>query len=546
MTDAIRAAAVKAGRPDPVATGSLLTVLLTSVAYFMVALDTLVVVTALPSIHRDLGGNVGALQWTVNAYVLAFGATIITAAAIGDLIGRRRMYVLGLTLFTAASAACALAPNIPVLIACRAAEGVGAGIIMPLGLTLLTSAFPAERRGSVIGIWGGVAGLAVACGPLIGGAVTQGLNWHWIFWVNVPIGILAIAGSRLGLAESRGPATRLDLPALVLVAAGVGALTWGLVQAGQAGWGSAQALVALFLGAALIVAFLAWERRAAEPMIRLALFRSTSFSAAVATQFLLAAAIYSAAFLTSQYFQFALGNSPLGTGLRFLPWTATPMVIAPIAGAVFDKIGARPLIVPGLVMQAAGFAWIVYLAGRSAGYVSYIAPFIVAGVGVSLALPCVSAAGLNSVSPQSLGKAAGVMNTMQQFGAVFGIAIATTVFNANGSLVSAAAITSGYRPALGVSAGLSVLGAIAALGIRRAARAGTAGHDARRLAGPAGRRARREGREDLHAVDDLDAYPDRAEKLGGKRVLPPTDLPGDYGRFAVFTDPDGNQVGLWS
>jgi EmrB/QacA subfamily drug resistance transporter len=499
MTDAIRAAAVKAGRPDPVATGSLLTVLLTSVAYFMVALDTLVVVTALPSIHRDLGGNVGALQWTVNAYVLAFGATIITAAAIGDLIGRRRMYVLGLTLFTAASAACALAPNIPVLIACRAAEGVGAGIIMPLGLTLLTSAFPAERRGSVIGIWGGVAGLAVACGPLIGGAVTQGLNWHWIFWVNVPIGILAIAGSRLGLAESRGPATRLDLPALVLVAAGVGALTWGLVQAGQAGWGSAQALVALFLGAALIVAFLAWERRAAEPMIRLALFRSTSFSAAVATQFLLAAAIYSAAFLTSQYFQFALGNSPLGTGLRFLPWTATPMVIAPIAGAVFDKIGARPLIVPGLVMQAAGFAWIVYLAGRSAGYVSYIAPFIVAGVGVSLALPCVSAAGLNSVSPQSLGKAAGVMNTMQQFGAVFGIAIATTVFNANGSLVSAAAITSGYRPALGVSAGLSVLGAIAALGIRRAARAGTAGHDARRLAGPAGRRARREGREDLHA-----------------------------------------------
>jgi EmrB/QacA subfamily drug resistance transporter len=469
-------AAARVARRHPDGSASVLTVLLTSVAYFMVALDTLVVVTALPSIHRDLGGNVATLQWTVNAYVLTFGATIITAAAIGDLIGRRRMYVIGLGVFAGASAACALAPDIGALIACRAVEGIGAGIIMPLGLTLLTSAFPAERRGAVVGIWGGVAGLAVASGPLIGGAVTQGLNWHWIFWVNVPIGILAMVGARLRLAESRGPATRLDLPALVLVAAGVGALTWGLVQAGQAGWGSAQAVAGLSVGAASIVAFLAWERRTAEPMIPLGLFRSGSFSAAVATQFLVAASIYSAAFLTSQFFQFALGDSPLGTGLRFLPWTAVPMVVAPIAGAAFDKIGARPLVVPGLLMQAAGFAWIVYLAARSSGYASYVAPFVIAGVGVSMVFPCVSAAGLNAVSPQSLGKAAGVLNTMQQFGAVFGIAIATTVFNAHGSLASPAAITSGYRPALGVSAGLSVLGAAVALGIRRrAARAGAAG-----------------------------------------------------------------------
>jgi EmrB/QacA subfamily drug resistance transporter len=470
MTDTAHSASRRAQQLDPGASGRVLTVLLTSVAYFMVALDTLVVVTALPSIHRDLGGNVGTLQWTVNAYVLTFGATIITAAALGDLIGRRRMYVLGLAVFTAASAACALAPDIGFLIAFRAVEGIGAGIIMPLGLTLLTSAFPVERRGAVVGIWGGVAGLAVASGPLIGGAVTQDLNWHWIFWVNVPIGIAAIAGSRLRLAESRGPASRLDLPALVLIATGVGALTWGLVQVGQVGWSSAQTLTALSLGALLIVAFIAWERRAPEPMIPLGLFRSIPFSAAVATQFLTAASIYSAAFLTSQYFQFALGDSPLGTGLRFLPWTAVPMVVAPIAGAVFDKIGARPLVVPGLLMQAAGFAWIVYLATHSSGYAGYIAPFLIAGVGVSMTFPCVSAAGLNAVSPQSLGKAAGVMNTMQQFGAVFGIAVATTVFNAHGSLASAAAITSGYRPALGVSAGLSVLGAAAALGLRRAAR----------------------------------------------------------------------------
>jgi EmrB/QacA subfamily drug resistance transporter len=338
---------------------------------------------------------------------------------------------------------------------------------MPLGLTLLTSAFPAERRGAVIGIWGGVAGLAVASGPLIGGAVTQGLDWHWIFWVNVPVGLAAVVGSWLRLPDSRGPASRLDLPALVLVAAGVGALTWGLVQAGQDGWGSSQTVAGLAVGLAAIAAFVAWERRTAEPMIPLGLFRSPTFSAAVATQFLMAAAIYSAAFLTSQYFQFALGDSPLGTGLRFLPWTATPMVIAPIAGLLSDKIGARPLIVPGLLMQAAGFGWIVYLAARSAGYAAYIAPFLIAGVGISMALPSVSAAGLGAVSPSSLGRAAGVMNTMQQFGAVFGIAVGTTVFNAHGSLASAAAVTSGYRPALAVAAALSFLGALTALALRR-------------------------------------------------------------------------------
>jgi len=473
MTEAVRGVA---GPRYPEGSARVLTVLLTSVAYFMVALDTLVVVTALPSIHRDLGGNVGTLQWTVNAYVLAFGAGIITAAALGDLIGRRRMYVAGLALFTAASAACALAPNIPALIACRAVEGLGAAIIMPLGLTLLTSAFPAERRGAIVGIWGGVAGLAVASGPLIGGVVTQDAGWHWIFWVNVPVGILAAFGARLRLAESREPATRLDLPALVLIAAGVGALTWGLVQAGQAGWGSVQTVAGLAIGAAAMLAFVAWERRAAAPMIPLGLFRSGSFSAAVASQFLMAAAIYSAAFLTSQYFQFALGDSPMGTGLRFLPWTATPMIVAPIAGAVFDKVGARPLIVPGLLMQAAGFAWIVYLAAHSAGYAGYVAPFILAGVGISMALPAVSAAGLNSVGPASLGKAAGVMNTTQQFGAVFGIAVATTVFNAHGSLASAASIVSGYRPALAVGAALSALGAVTALAIRRA-RVGQAGPD---------------------------------------------------------------------
>ncbi len=461
---------IAASGPDPSVTespGGVVTVLLTSVAYFMVTLDALVVVTALPSIHRDLGGGVGTLQWTVSAYTIVFGAGILTASALGDRLGRRRVYVAGLALFTAASAACTLAPTAGVLITCRAVQGMGAAIVMPLGLTLLTAAFPAERRGAVVGIWGGIAGLAVACGPLVGGALSQELDWHWIFWVNVPIGVVAAVGARSRLGESWGPRARLDLPALVLVSGGIGVLIWGLVQGGQVGWGSTQNLVGLVLGITLILGFIARERRAPEPMIPLGLFGGNVFTAAVATQFLMSAAIFAAAFLTSQFFQFALGDSPLGTGLRFLPWTATPLIIAPIAGALSDKIGARALVVPGLLLQGLGFAWIVSLAGTSSGYGSFVPPLVIAGTGISMALPCVTAAGLNAVRPALLGKAAGTLNTLQQFGAVFGIAVVTTVFNSKGSLASPAAVTSGYRPGLAVAAGLSVLGALVAIGIRR-------------------------------------------------------------------------------
>jgi EmrB/QacA subfamily drug resistance transporter len=446
-----------------------LTVVLTSIAYFMVTLDALVVVTALPSIHRSLGGDIATLQWTVTAYSIAFGGGILTAAALGDRFGRKRVYLIGLALFTAASAACALAPSAELLVTFRIFQGMGAAIVMPLSLTLLTSAFPADKRGAIVGIWGGIAGLAVASGPLIGGAITQGLDWHWIFWVNVPIGVVAFLGARWRLTESRGDSAHVDVPALVLVSAGVSALIWGLIQGSQAGdWGSPQSVLGLAVGVACLVGFVLWERRASEPMVPLQLFGTGTFSAAAGTQFLMAGAIFSAAFLTSQYFQFARGYSPLEAGLRFLPWTATPLVIAPIAGALSDRIGARALIVPGLTMQGIGFAWIVSLSGSNAAYPSYVIPFIIAGVGISMALPSVTASGLNAVAPNLLGKAAGTLNTMQQFGAVFGVAVTTAVFNSHGSLAGPAQVTSGYRPALAVAAGLSVLGALAALGIRRA------------------------------------------------------------------------------
>ena len=257
------------------------------------------------------------------------------------------------------------------------------------------------------------------------------------------------------------------MPALVLVSSGVGVLIWGLVKGGQDGWGTGQNLVGLLAGLALLGGFVWWEARAPEPMIPLGLFRRISFTSAVTTQFFMAAAIFSAAFLVSQFFQFSLGDSPLGAGLRFLPWTATPLVIAPIAGALSDRLGPRVLIVPGLLMQGLGFAWIVHLATVHADYANFVAPFIVAGVGISMALPCVTAGGLNAVPADLLGKAAGTLNTMQQFGAVFGVAIVTAVFNSHGSFASPVAVTNGFRPALAVSAGASVLGAVVAIGIRR-------------------------------------------------------------------------------
>src|SRR5436190_8412621 len=360
---------------------------LTWAAFFMVALDALVVITALPAIHHDLGGSMSTLEWTVNAYTLSFAAGIITAAAIGDRLGRRRVYVAGLLLFTAASAACALAPSAGTLIAARAVQGIGAAIVTPLSLTILTSAWPAQRRGTIVGIWGGIAGLAVAAGPLVGGAVVQGLNWHWIFWVNVPIGLAAAAGSVIRLSESRGPATRLDIPGVVLVTIGAGGILWGMVRGGETGWGTGEVIAAFVLGTAALAAFAVWERRAPEPMLPARLLRIRAFTAANATGFLQSAALFSAAFLAAQYFQLGLGFSPLGAGLRFLPWTATPVVIAPLAGRLTDRLGPRPLMLAGLLLQAAGFAWIALIATATVSYTELILPFVVAGVGISVALP---------------------------------------------------------------------------------------------------------------------------------------------------------------
>jgi len=413
----------------------------------------------------DLHVGLPALQWTVNSYGIAFAAGIITAAALGDRLGRRRVFIAGLALFTLASAACALAPTAPALIAARTVQGFGGAAVLPLSLTILTAAFPAQRRGTIVGVYGGLAGLAVAIGPLVGGAVTEGLDWHWIFWINVPIGVaVSLLALRL-LPESYGVPARLDLPGVALVSAGVTGLVWGLVRTGQAGWGSPEVAITMALGVVLLAAFFAWERRAPEPMLPLRLLRARAFAAGNATAFLMMGAVFSAGFLVAQYFQLALGYSPLATGVRLLPWLAAPVLVAPVAGAVSDRVGRRPVIVSGLLLQAAGLGWIALRAEPGTGSPGLVPALLAAGVGISLALPTVPTAVLGAVAPPEMGKASGIITMMQRFGAVFAIALASSVFAAYGHLGSPVGITAGFRPALAVSAALSLVGAITALAV---------------------------------------------------------------------------------
>ncbi|MFL5840871.1 MAG: MFS transporter [Thermoleophilaceae bacterium] len=440
-------------------------VALTAIGSLMAALDTLVVSTALSTIRIDLGASLTSLEWTVNAYNLSFAVLLMTATALGDRYGRRNMYALGLGLFAAASAVCALAPNVGLLIAARAVQGAGAAFLLPLGLALLSAAFPPERRGAAIGIFSAITGLAVASGPFVGGAIVQGLAWQWIFWLNVPIGLLAIPLVLMRMKESFGGDTAVDVRGLVLVTAAAFGIVWGLVRGNPAGWGSPEVIGALVGGVALGVAFVAWELRAREPMLPMGLFRSRAFSAGNAAIFFTIASLFTAVFFFAQLLQTGLGYGPLGTGVRLLPWTATFMTIAPVAGALADRLGERPFMVFGLLLQAAGMIWIALIAAPDVSYGQLVPPLIVAGSGVSLAIPAAQNSVVGSVAVEALGKAAGTNSMMRELGGVFGIAIGVAVFAGAGSYASAQAFTDGFGPAIGVAAALSLAGALAALAL---------------------------------------------------------------------------------
>ena len=449
---------------DPSARSAKVAVLaLTSAASFMVSLDSQVVATALRTIQLDLNASIEQLEWTVNAYVLSFAVLLMTGAALGDRLGRRRMFVVGLGLFVAASAACALAPGIGWLIAARAFQGIGGALVVPLAMALLSAAFPREERGKALGIFSGLTGLALIAGPVVGGAIAEGAAWQWIFWLNLPIGLIIIPFVLARVPESFGTDSSLDLPGLALVTGAAFGVVWGLMRGNAVGWDSPEVVGALAAGVLLAAAFVGWELLTREPMVPMRLFRSRAFASGNAASFFMFATLYGALFFLAQFLQTGQGHGPLGAGLRLLPWTATLFVVAPIAGGLVNRIGERPLVVVGLTLQAVGMAWIALIAAPDLAYAELVTPLIVAGAGVSMAMPATQNAVLSSVAAAEIGKASGTFNMLRFLGGVFGIAILVAVFAGTGSVDSARTFSAGFAPAIGVAAALSLAGAIAGL-----------------------------------------------------------------------------------
>jgi EmrB/QacA subfamily drug resistance transporter len=444
---------------------TLWTFAITSVALFMVTLDNLVVTSALPVIRRNLHASLSQLEWTVNAYTLTFAVLLLTGAALGDRYGRRLMFSIGIGVFTVGSALAALSTTATALDLARALQGVGGAIVTPLTLTLLSAAVPREKRGLALGAWGGIGGLAVAIGPLIGGAVVEGLSWQWIFWLNVPIGLVLAPLAFFRLRESHGPSDRLDLTGLALASAGLFAIVWGLVRGNTVGWASGEIVGSLIAGSVLVALFVLWELRAPAPMLPMRFFRNRTFALTNASSLFMYFGMFGSIFLLIQFFQTVQGYSPLQAGLRILPWTAMPIFIAPIAGAWSDRIGGQRLMAAGLALQATGLAWIATVSTPTMPYSDVVAPFFLSGIGMSLFFAPVANVVLSSVRPEEEGQASGANNAIRELGGVFGVAVLASIFAHYGGYGLPQHYVDGLRPAVWVGAGFVGLGALAALAI---------------------------------------------------------------------------------
>ena len=424
------------------------TLAVTAVAALMIGLDALVVSTALSTIRVELGASLEELEWTVNAYVLSFAVLMMSAAALGDRVGRRRMFVVGLGLFATASAACAVAPDARALIAARAVQGGGAALIMPLALALLSEAFPPPLRPRALGIFTSTIGASVPLGPLVGGAVVEGVAWPWILWLNVPIALVLIPLALTRTRESFGPRARLDVLGLTLVTSAAFGLVWGLVRGNSAGWTSVEVLTALIVGALLAILFVLWELLAAEPMLPMRLFRSPAFSGGNAAIFMLWGAALGALFVLAQFLQSGLGYRPLAAGLGLMPWGATTVVVPRIVGALINRVGERPFIVGGLSLNAAAMGWIALIADPDLAYWQLVAPQIISGAGIAMALPAAQSSVLSSVAPPYIGKASGAFATIRQLGGAFGVAVIVSVCAGAGSYVAPQAFVDGFAAAV--------------------------------------------------------------------------------------------------
>jgi EmrB/QacA subfamily drug resistance transporter len=442
------------------------TLLIVSVGLFMVVLDNLIVSVALPSIHRDLGASMQSLEWTVNAYVLAYAVLLLTGAALGDRFGRKRMFITGITLFTAASAGSALAPDMGLLVGTRALQGIGAAMVTPLTLTLLADSFPAESRGLALGVWSGISGIAVALGPLVGGAVIQLSSWHWIFWINVPVGLVLIPTAARLLHESHGSERSFDLSGLGLASAGLFGLVFGLIRAQTLGWDALEVVVSLAAGVVLVIAFVMQELRTPDPMLPMSFFRRRSFAVTNAVSLSMYFGMFGSIFFMSQYLQDVLGNTPLQAGLKLLVWTGSIMVVSPIAGYLSERRGSRMFMVGGLALQAVALGWLASEASVDQPYTSMIVPFILGGAGMALVFAPAASAVLASVRTDQAGQASGATNAIRELGGVLGISVLSTVFSSHGSYASHQAFVNGLGPTMWVGVAVLAAGALAAFVLR--------------------------------------------------------------------------------
>jgi EmrB/QacA subfamily drug resistance transporter len=438
-------------------------VVVTGLALFMASLDNLVVSTALPVIRVHLHAGLSGLEWTVNAYTLTFAVLLLSAAAVGERFGRRRIFIVGIAVFTAASALAAIAPSISVLVMARAIQGAGGAMIMPLSLTLLSAAVPPARRNVALGIWGAIGGAAIALGPLVGGAVTSGWSWQYIFWLNVPIGIVLIPLAWWKLSESRGAATRFDLMGVGLVSVGLFGLVLGLVRGNSHGWTSTSVLCSFVVGSAALVGFVVWELRSSHPMLDMRLFRHRGFTAVNVTAMLFSFGMFGSIFFLVQFLQTVQGLTPLAAGVRVLPWTAMAMLLAPLVGTLAERWGGKSLVVAGLLFQAVGLAWLAMITTPTTPYADLVIPFVVCGVGMTLFFVPLASLVLGAVPRALEGVASGANAAFRELGGVLGIAVLGAVFSSNGGYSSGQDYVNGMTSAAYVGAAVVAVGAIAAL-----------------------------------------------------------------------------------
>ncbi|MFC0435586.1 DHA2 family efflux MFS transporter permease subunit [Kutzneria buriramensis] len=433
---------------------------LTGVAAFMASMDNLVVTTALPRLRADLHASLESLEWTVSAYTLTFAVFLLTAAIVGDRFGRKRIFTTGIAVFTAASALAALSDSAGMLIAARAIQGVGGSVIFPLALTMLVRAVPTRRRGLAIAGLSGMSGLAIALGPLVGGLIVEYGDWHWIFWINVPIGVVLVPLAAVLLRESHGPHSRLDVRGTVLVTLAMVGVGYGLVRASSLGWGNPQVPLSIAAGLVLFAVFGWWERRAAMPVVPPQLFRSRGFTLSNLVSLLAQGGMFGAVFLLTQFLQNVLAYPPMTAGLRTLPWTLMPVITAPLTAMLANRFGVRRLLIVSALVMAAALGAFALVVSTNTPYLELLPAMVLAGVGMGMFFALGARQTLDFVTPEQEGVASGMNNATRQLGVVLGIATLSGVFAANGGYATAATFVRGLEPALWFGTAVLVVAAV--------------------------------------------------------------------------------------